>query len=299
MKETNKSKINKLTDEILYITQKLNKLQKQLDIVNDDYIVAVECCEQKWDSKKLLSKHKTTKKCKASNGSDFFSCPRCNIKFFDGYSSLEALEFRSNTCPSEYFSSSYYKHTNSCPDHCTICDKKYKTQYMAKTHKCEIVPEYIPPVIEEEDSSVYCPVKETWDTWLQDGINYRHNKKTNKVYRHNIYVGYIKYQALVFDDDDDSDESSNDVEEALEDIKDFYNEIIKLDDVSRIIDDSNYLGCITKNHIRGLKWGGDLYDHNTKTNKIYDCFGVEFGIIKDGNLILKNEINGENITKII
>ena len=129
----NKLKIDKLTNDISLLTTKLENLQQELDIVNDDYIDDIKCCGQYWDSNKLFSKHKNTKKCLESNGSKCFYCPRCNVKFFDGYSSLN--ELLNN--PMKLLNSEYKKHVDAgCKNACDDCGKPFNTQYMFKNHKC-------------------------------------------------------------------------------------------------------------------------------------------------------------------
>ena len=186
----NKLKIDKLAAEIFLLTTKLENLQQEIDIVNDDYIADIKCCGQYWDSKKLLSKHKTTKKCLEANGSNCFNCPRCNVKFFDGYSSLK--ELLNN--PIKLLDSEYKKHVDAgCKTACGDCGKTFNTQYIVKNHKCEKTKD------EQVDAYSYTPVKETWDIWRLDGINYDHNLLNNKVYKNSKYIGYIENQLLHFD----------------------------------------------------------------------------------------------------
>tara|TARA_R110002072_G_scaffold231120_3_gene388474 strand:- start:584 stop:1324 length:741 start_codon:yes stop_codon:yes gene_type:complete len=187
----NKIKIDKLTAEMFLLTTKLENLQEELDIVNDDYIDEIKCCKKMWDSKKLLLKHKTTKGCLEANGSKCFNCPRCNIKFFDGYCSLK--ELLNN--PIKLLNSEYKKHVDAgCKTACDDCGQAFNTQYMFRNHKCAQTKD------EEVDAYSYTPVKETWDIWRIDGINYDHNLLNNKVYKNSKYIGYIENQLLHFDD---------------------------------------------------------------------------------------------------
>tara|TARA_R110000851_G_scaffold85955_2_gene186750 strand:- start:2411 stop:3160 length:750 start_codon:yes stop_codon:yes gene_type:complete len=210
MKDTNKTKINRITDEITSLTTKLISLKQQLEIVNDDYIGwAVECCEQKWDSKKLLEKHKTTMKCRALNGAKCFNCPRCNRQFFDGYSSLK--ELLNN--PIKLLDSDYKKHVEAgCATGCSNCGQPFNTQYMFKNHKCA--------TRSTQDEYSYTPEKKTWDIWRVDGINYDHNINTDKVYKYSKYVGYIEDKLLHFDDPNSDLDLTSDSETATEDTKD-------------------------------------------------------------------------------
>lgn len=198
--KSNTNKLSNLSDELDYFKNKVVEIQLQIDLINSDLIKPVECCGRKFDSKKLLSKHRETKACKSSRGAKHFSCPRCNRKFFDGYSSLEELSKH----PLELLKSTYKKHVDEgCVSACAICGKAFNTQYMFKSHKCEVI-----EVIDKKDRE-WDTKPRTWDTWRHEGKLYDHNLESDEIFRHGKYIGYIKDKLFVFDSDAESTDGSS------------------------------------------------------------------------------------------
>ncbi len=198
--KSNTTKLGNLSDELDYFKNKVVEIQLQIELINEDLIKPVECCGRKFDSKKLLSKHRETKACKTAKGAKYFTCPRCNKQFFDGYSSLVELSKH----PLELLKSTYKKHVDEgCFSACITCGKPFNTQYMFKNHKCE------PEEKIDEEERVLGTQPRTWDTWRHEGKLYDHNIESDEILRHGKYIGYVKDKVFVFDSDAEStDESS-------------------------------------------------------------------------------------------
>lgn len=113
------------------LEDKIEKFEKELEIINNNTIEKIECCGLIFKSKKDLENHKLTQNHRR-NVEPYIMCNVCK-KFFFGINRSDY----DNLLPKQKRKYEFYNHYNECC-FCPDCYEEFYTSADKSDHKCEV-----------------------------------------------------------------------------------------------------------------------------------------------------------------